>query len=688
MTLNSGDVLGPYQIEREIGRGGMSIVYLARHQRLDRPVAFKVLLPRLQSNADFVERFLNEARSAARLHHFNIVTTHDAGQIDGVDYIAMEYIEGESLADILHRVSGPLPFDFTLSAISQVAMALDYAHQRGIVHRDIKPSNILVRDNGHVLLTDFGIARAASATALTSAGTILGTPEYMSPEQAEGRLVDGRSDVYSLGIVTHHMLTGAPPFHGENTRATLHAHVNEAPPDPRQTNPQLPEGVTRVLRIALAKSPDQRYVTAEAFSNALRAAVTPDVPLQYSGSDTDEVKPVAKRGPSLMLLILIGLLIGLTAISFTAWYFMREQSPPPPSPPASSLPSPVAGLPVTEVAPIVVVTNTPTISPSPTSTASPSITPTPSLTPSPLPPPNLPPRIAYVSDRTGSPQIFLIHSDGSQDVQLTEAGRNEQPFWARDGSLIFFISDRTGRPALWSMRPDGSDQKELLSVAGAVSYSISPDGQHIAYAQLQGSDFDLVLDGDPWVVLPGNQTDYLWASDSSGIVLENSTGDQILNFVAVDSAAPLQLTEDSYNSWNPTWSPDSIHIAFASTRDGNAGIYTIARDGSNMVRLTSLDTWSQAPGWSPDGSQIAFVAGESDSSWGMFLIGAQGGERSRLFGPVFPEAPAVWSPNADQLAFLILDGDRELAVIDRNGGGFRQLTTNDATDWNPVWEPR
>ena len=329
--LRPGDILGPYRIEREIGRGGAAIVYLAYHLRLERPVALKVLYEQLRGDAGFVERFLFEARAAARLDHPNIVAIYDAGAIDGVDYIAEEYVEGESLADILRRMAGPasvgsLPLDFAVSVITQVAAALDYAHQRGIIHRDIKPSNILVRSNGHALLTDFGIARAASMMTGTQTGMVLGTPEYMSPEQAQGRPVDGRSDIYSLAIVAFHMLTGRPPFRGETPQATLYAHVHQTLPDPRSFNPALTPAVAVVLQAAAAKTPDRRYPTATAFAQALATPV-------FASSSTTSASPAAspaargrappaappRNGSSFWLWAILGFLIGLAVLSFAAW---------------------------------------------------------------------------------------------------------------------------------------------------------------------------------------------------------------------------------------------------------------------------------------------------------------------------------------------------------------------------------
>ncbi|NOX62875.1 MAG: protein kinase [Chloroflexi bacterium] len=680
--LQPGDLLGPYRIEREIGRGGMAVVYLATHQRLDRPVALKVLHAHLQSNEAFVERFLFEARAAARLDHFNIVRVHDAGHIDGVDYIAMEFVEGESLAEILQRVAGPLPLDFSLSVLKQVAAALDYAHARGIVHRDIKPSNILVRDNGHALLTDFGIARAASHSDQTQTGTIVGTPEYMSPEQATGRVVDGRSDVYSLGVVAFHMLTGRPPFRGENAQAILYAHVHQPLPDPLLINPELPQAIAPVLAVVTAKEPYQRYPTASAFVQALSAA-TGAMAAPSKTSPVPIEKP-ALAGPSPWLYAGILFFLLLAALSLTGYFILQSagQAPPPSAPPQAPSPVVIGGPPT--AAPVVVrATDTPTASPTPENAPTPLIAP--SATPTATP--NRPPRIAYVSDRTGDPQIFLIQSDGDNDIQLTFEGRNEHPFWAADGSLIFFTSDRSGRLALWSMRPDGSEQTELLSADGAIAYSLSPNGQHVAFARLQDEQFDIFLDSRPWVSLPGNQTAYVWSPDSQRILFESIEPAPALYLIGVDETTPRPLTDASYSSWNPTWAPDSRRFAFASTLDGNAGIYRGSLDAPTPLRMTPLDVWSQAPSWSPDAQFIAHIRGEEGDVWGLYLINADGGERFRLFGPVFSEAPAVWSNDGQHLAFIMMDGDRELAVIRRDGSGFRQLTSNRAAEWDPAWEP-
>lgn len=250
--------IGQYQVEREIGRGGMAIVYLARQENLDRHVALKVLADHLVFDGQFVQRFANEAKIAAHLNHPGIVKIYDIGSVNGKHFISMEYLEGKPLSEIL-RASGPLPAERAINIMRQVADALDYAHKKGVIHRDIKPSNILVGAGDKVTLTDFGIARAASQSHLTMTGMYMGTPAYMSPEQAAGKSTDHRSDLYALGILLHAMLTGMVPYDSETPLSTLNLHISAEIPPLRQKRPDVPRWLEAVYYNAMAKDPAQRY---------------------------------------------------------------------------------------------------------------------------------------------------------------------------------------------------------------------------------------------------------------------------------------------------------------------------------------------------------------------------------------------------------------------------------------------
>jgi serine/threonine-protein kinase len=261
-----------YPIERAIGRGGMATVYLARDLKHHRPVAVKVLHPQLTAGLG-TERFLREIRIEAALQHPHILPLHDSGEVDGFLYYVMPFVAGESLRDRLTR-AGRLPFDETLRITQDVAEALSYAHEHGVVHRDIKPENILL-SNGHALVADFGIAKAVAAAGdekLTETGWGMGTPAYMSPEQIVGAPADARADIYGLGCVVYELLSGSPPFIGDNARAMFARHQLEPPPPLRQARPDLPEHVEVALRTALAKNPDERYSTAPELVRGLSGA--------------------------------------------------------------------------------------------------------------------------------------------------------------------------------------------------------------------------------------------------------------------------------------------------------------------------------------------------------------------------------------------------------------------------------
>jgi hypothetical protein len=265
--------LGKYEIIGEIGRGGFAAVYEAVDTTLDRAVALKALAPHLLWDPSFLERFQQEAKLAANLKHPNIVVVYEFGQLEGVVYITMEYLGGQNLAELV-REEGALAPSRILKIASQVASALDYAHGKGLVHRDIKPSNIMIGAGDHVTVTDFGIAKAAAATALTTTGKIFGTPEYMSPEQAMGmRELDARSDNYSLGVVVYQMFTGQVPFSGETPLGVMRCHADEPPPPPSQINPAISPAVEATLLKALAKEREKRYQRAGDMVLALEEAL-------------------------------------------------------------------------------------------------------------------------------------------------------------------------------------------------------------------------------------------------------------------------------------------------------------------------------------------------------------------------------------------------------------------------------
>jgi serine/threonine-protein kinase len=264
--------LGRYEVISELGQGAMGVVYKATDPLIDRVVAIKTINLGLaqEEKEEYEGRFYQEAKAAGRLSHPNIVTIYDVGKSGDVAYIAMEFLQGREIRDVLDE-GQLLSVRQTLDIVSQVALGLAYAHEHGIVHRDVKPSNIMMIRDGHVKITDFGIARMESAAVRTQTGMVLGSPKYMSPEQVMGKLIDQRSDIFSLGVMLYEMLTGKAPFLGENVNAIMYQTLNGVPPPPSTLNPAVPDMLNFIVAKALAKSLDDRYQNAKDLADDLRA---------------------------------------------------------------------------------------------------------------------------------------------------------------------------------------------------------------------------------------------------------------------------------------------------------------------------------------------------------------------------------------------------------------------------------
>ncbi len=271
--MDVGKMLGNYEVVAEIGSGGMATVYRGHQPSLNRQVAIKVLAGELARDASFRERFSREARSIAQLAHPNILPVYDSGEDKetGAPYFVMQLVEGGTLAQ---RMGQPMDIEAVVRITAQLARALDYAHRRGVVHRDVKPANVLLTPDGHPLLSDFGISRMVAETHLTQTGVSLGTPAYMSPEQAQGGAVDQRTDIYALGVIAYEMLTGRLPFQADTPVGMLHQHAYELPPPLRAFRPDVSRPLEKVLMRALAKEPSGRYASAGEFADAIEQAAS------------------------------------------------------------------------------------------------------------------------------------------------------------------------------------------------------------------------------------------------------------------------------------------------------------------------------------------------------------------------------------------------------------------------------
>src|SRR5438093_8638851 len=314
-----GTVLGGYRIVESLGSGGTSVVYRAEHVRLGRPAALKLLAPGL-GEADFSERFLRESQLAASLDHPSIVPVYDAGEEDGLLYIAMACVEGSDLKTLLAE-EGRLPTRRALRIVGQIASALDAAHARGLVHRDVKPANVLVTADDRAYLSDFGVVKELTSNGATRTGSFIGTIEYCAPEQIEGRDVDARTDVYALACVLYECLAGAPPFHRPSEVAVLNAHLHAPPPKLTRAAPDLPQALEHVVAKALSKSPLDRFASCGEFVAAARAAAA-------------ERRVHRRRlAVSISLLALSALIGAVVALAVRAVAFGGESAAPTPAPP-------------------------------------------------------------------------------------------------------------------------------------------------------------------------------------------------------------------------------------------------------------------------------------------------------------------------------------------------------------------
>jgi predicted Ser/Thr protein kinase len=339
---------GKYRIERLLGKGGMGQVFLAHDLTLEREVAIKVLPPDVAQDEQVVRRFQQEAKTAAKLDHPNIIPIYRVESEGGLIYFVMKYISGTSLEDLLDKKE-PLPVPEIQRILWEAACALGHAHQRGVVHRDVKPANIMFDHDGRVMLTDFGISKALqAATGLTATGMIIGTPHYMAPEQGKGAPVDGRADQYSLGVVGYRMITAELPFSGDSVHTIIYKHIYEEPPLASTKRPGIPASLTVAISRALAKQPDQRFPTMEDFATAVwpeqpvaspakargparpRARATADAPTEITGAPTT-LLPARRRSRAPVVIGLVVVAAGVGGYLMLGRKGSGEQGAVPPA---------------------------------------------------------------------------------------------------------------------------------------------------------------------------------------------------------------------------------------------------------------------------------------------------------------------------------------------------------------------
>jgi eukaryotic-like serine/threonine-protein kinase len=685
----TGQTLGQYQVTREIGRGGMAVVYEAYQATLSRRVAIKVLPPEMAFDETFVHRFVQEARAAARLSHPNIVAIHDVGKHEGYYFIVMQLLEGEVLSDLIQR-SGRLSPDRTIRIASQVAAALDYAHGQGLVHRDIKPANIIVGPGDHATLTDFGIAKAAESTRLTRTGMLVGTPEYMSPEQASGQPVGPASDLYSLGMVAYQMLAGQVPFQGESTPALLHRQVYDQPQPVRVHAPNLPPGVDAVLAKALAKEPSQRFSSAVALTRALGDALA-GRPVAEAAAGAPArliaapVAPAAKRG--FRLAPILGGIVAALAIVLVIALLMSRQA-------RTGPPTPIAG---------------PTIAAPGPSPTSPSI-----LVPTDVRPgPTAIPRTATPSP--GNPVILPryavnVYSGPGRDYAV--AGRlaagEELEIIAREADARWWLACCIDGEPVWVeaalVDARGADVDLPIVTPELPPFTSTPATPPSTATLALPSPSPLPVTATPSppspTLIPPTSTPRPAATATPRPALPrvdlafvgaypDEYGREIYAYYEGDDT-PHRLTNAPGNDGYPAVSPGRTLIAFEAGRHGDAAgsdIWLMNSDGTNQRRLTDSDGDDAQPAFSPDGLTIAFISMRTGTSQ-LHLMDLKGGKVRRVPAPGWCFAPS-FSPDGTQLVFVSTQDSKvyHIFVVNLDGSGLRQVTSESMHCENPSFLP-
>ncbi len=742
-----GNTLGHYEILEPLGKGGMGIVYRARDTKLDREIAVKVLPDDFATDRDRLRRFEREAKTVAALDHPNIVTVHSVEEVDNVHFITMQLVDGKTLSELIPRRGFDLDRFFTISIA--IAEAIGSAHQQAITHRDLKPANIMVSEDGRVRVLDFGLAKSSTESAntgspdatptqaatddnvvpasdLTEEGVVLGTVAYMAPEQAEGKSVDPRSDVFSLGVMLYEMATGRRPFEGDTRISLLSSIVKEDPVSPTELNRRLPRHLGRIIRKCLQKDPDRRYQTARGLRNDLEGLKEEVDSGAVSLGSSEPDDGLAKRSPWASLARAAVVVLTIAALTWMASDFFRPAEQPD-----------------------FAIESTARVSNDPGTEIHPAISPDGNM-------------IAYAAGTAGSMRLYLRQVSGGRPIPLTEdfPGDHRWPRWSPDGSELSFESEHR----VYVMPAFGGAPRELVrkdqyqASTAAAGGAWSPTGDRIAIPLLDEIAIHPVHRDTTTALTvaaaPYDPNSLAWSPDGAWIAfvsgnIEFTFGDRILANIApsaiwlmpAEGGDPVPVIDDGTLNVSPVWLPDSRALLFVSDKDGSRDVYLqrINADGTPSgppERLTTgLDAHTlsmsadgtmlsyaelshEANIWSipipPDGTTLSGSEAEAVTTGGQAIEGisvspdgqwlAFDSDRSgnqEVYKMRLPAGESVqlttdpsadfipsWSPDGEEIAFYSMrDGSRDLFVMSASGTTVRQVTSDPAQESYPDWSP-
>lgn len=698
MTIAKGVSLGPYEILTPIGSGGMGEVWRARDRRIGRDVAVKVLPGSFGGDGDeLVRRFEQEARAAGALNHPGLVTIFDVGTNEGSPYIVMELLDGETVRDAIDRAApAPLPLRKTIDYAIQVAEALAVAHEKGIIHRDLKPENLFITTDRRVKILDFGLAKLAEAKGsegkqrtgrhLTSAGIVVGTPGYMSPEQVRALPLDHRTDIFSLGSCVYEMLSGRPAFERDSAIETMHAVMSTEPAPLPALVPDLPAGIDAIVRHCTEKDPRERFQSARDLAFQLRM-----LPLMQSSlTDSRRVQPEVRR--KLPWRAGLAALLAATLVAAGSYAVLRFRGGAADASPPRTFQQLTFGQGVELF---------PTLAPDGKT-------------------------FAYVSPQSGNQDIYVQRVDGRTAINVTSDSPDDdsQPAFSPDGSYLAFRSEREGG-GIFVMGVTGESVRRLTDFGHNPSWS--PDGTRIVVAtqpmalqpHVRSALSELwLVDTRSGARKPlvqaqtggpdfGRDSDALqpsWSPNGKRIAfwgLSGLSGQRDLWTIDPDAPQPkktvVRVTSDPSTHWNPVWSPDGRYLYYGSDRDGTLNLWRIPMDEESGTPTSAPEPVALPAAVSANFAfsrqgELAYVS--ITRSYRLIAMpfdprsGTIAGPPRPLFGGTEEILTFQPSPDGKWMAYTTGGAAREdlfIAAID--GTRLRQLTNDEAKDRSPAWSP-